>query len=96
MDIETVRDLLRESTFPYLAAYENEWINSEGTIEFDEMGKKHLKNCLAMLEEQRYTVEHGFVLENLEYDKAQYNEILNTVKELYYKKIEEIKKYLKQ
>lgn len=92
---ETVRELLRESTFPYLAAYEYEWIDSDRkNREFDEMGKAHLKMCLNMLIKQKYIIERGIVLQGLEYDKNQQTVILGIVKELYMNKVEELKKYL--
>lgn len=92
---EAVRELLRASTFPYLAAYENEWIDSDRkNREFDEMGKTHLKSCLNMLIKQKSIIERGIVLQGLEYDKNQQPVILGIVKELYMNKIEELKKYL--
>ena len=49
-----LRGMLEESDYPYLAAYEEEWIDAHGdTKSFDEMGKIHLQNCYRMLKKQK-------------------------------------------
>ena len=61
-----VRELLKKSSYPFLAAYSNEWIDSAGReLLFDEMGKTYLQNCYKMLQEQKYSIERGFFLEGI-------------------------------
>lgn len=96
MDELTLRGILEESSFPYLAAYEEEWIDAHGkTISFDEMGKLHLMNCYKMLERQKKTIERGRFLQGVKFNKSQYDDIVEMTKELYYKKMDELKNYLK-
>lgn len=96
MEEYEVRELLEKTNFPFLAAYHNEWINADRKrISFDEMGKSYLKNCYKMLQKQRYSIEHGFFLAGVEYDKEQYDEIVDITNRLYNDKMEEIKNYLK-
>lgn len=96
MDEYEVREVLKKSSYPFLAAYNNEWIDSDGKeLSFDDMGRTYLKNCYKMLQEQKYGIEHGFFLEGVKYDEAKYEEIVETTKRLYYAKTDELKNYLK-
>ncbi len=95
MEEYEVRELLEKTNFPFLAAYHNEWIDAERKrMSFDEMGKSYLKNCYKMLQKQKYNIERGFFLDGVEYDKTQYDEIVDTTNRLYNDKMEEIKKSL--
>lgn len=95
MDELEVRDILRDSSFPYLAAFEGEWIDADRrTLSFDEMGREHLQSCLKMLKKQKYTIEHGFFLEGVDFDEEKYEDIVEITKKLYCKKVEELKEYL--
>lgn len=96
MDELSVRILLEKTSFPYLAAYPNEWIDADGKRKtFDEMGKNYLKNCYIMLQKQKYNVEHGYCLQGVKYNKTQYKEICEIIKKLYNDKVSEIENYLK-
>ena len=95
MDEFDVRELLKGTSYPFLAAYENEWIDAYGSVfTFDEMGKKYLKNCHKYLLEHRENIERGFFLQGIKFDKNQYENILRIAIELYNKKINELKKYI--
>lgn len=95
MDESDVREKLLKSSYPYLAAFENEWIDAElKTMSFDEMGKTYLQRCYNMLEPQKYDVEHGFVLKEIKVKKSQEDKASEIIKDLYYRKIKELKEYL--
>lgn len=95
MDEIDIRELLKKTSYPFLAAYENEWINADGhTLSFDEMGKKYLKNCYKYLLEQKENIERGFLLQGIKFDKNQYENIMRTTIEFYNKKINELKIYI--
>lgn len=95
MDEFEVRELLKKSSYPFLAAYSNEWIDSDGRkLSFDDMARKHLENCYNMLQEQKYGIERGFFLGGVKYDESKYEEIVEITKRLYYAKMEELMNYL--
>lgn len=95
MDELDVRKLLERTSYPFLAAYENEWINADGdTLTFDEMGKKYLRNCYGYLLEQKESIERGFFLQGVKFDKNQYEDIVSITIKLYNKKIKELKKHI--
>ncbi len=96
MDELTLRSILGEKGFPYLTAYEKEWIDADGkTKSFDEMGKTYLENCYKMLERQKRTIERGLFLEGVEFEESQYDDIVEMAKELYDNKMKELRDYLK-
>ncbi|MDE6960851.1 MAG: hypothetical protein K2P27_08320 [Lachnospiraceae bacterium] len=91
-----LRGMLEESDYPYLAAYEEEWIDAHGdTKSFDEMGKIHLQNCYRMLKKQKRAIERGFFLKGIAYEESQYDEIVSMTTALYNKKVKELVEYLK-
>jgi hypothetical protein len=95
MDEFDVRELLKETSYPFLAAHENEWINSEGNIlSFDDMSKKYLENCYKYLLEQKEKIKKGFFLQGVKYDKSQYENIVDITNELFERKVSELKKYI--
>lgn len=95
MDEFDIRELLKKTSYPFLAAYENKWIDADGkTHSFDEMGKKYLKNCYKYLQEQKENIERGIFLQGIKFDRNQYKNIMRTTMELYNKKINELKEYI--
>lgn len=95
MDEFDVRELLKKTSYPFLAAYDNEWINSEGNIlSFDDMSKKYLNNCYKYLLDRKEDIERGFFLEGTKYDKSQYENILGITNELFERKVNELRKYI--
>ena len=98
MDDLLLRELLKDSCCPFLAAYENEWINGNGEVlTFDEMKKrdnKYLENCFNYLIRQKDTVERGSFLSGMKYDKKLYAEIVSEARILYLKKLKELNDYI--
>lgn len=90
-----VRELLKKTSYPFLAAYENEWIDSDKKLlQFDDMSKKYLQNCYKYLLERKEDIERGFFLQGIEYDKGQYENIVSITSELFERKVREIKQYI--
>lgn len=97
MDELEVRELLKKTSFPFLAAYEEEWINAEGkTLTFDEMGKSYLESCRNYLKKQKGNIDRGFFLQGAKviYDESQYENIVDITKKLYERKLKELDNYL--
>lgn len=95
MDEFDVRELLEKTSYPFLAAYENEWINSEGKVlSFDDMSKKYLKNCYKYLLVRKEEIKNGSFLQGVKYDKSQYQNIVDITNELFERKVSELKKYI--
>lgn len=95
MDKFNVRELLEKTSYPFLVAYENEWINSEGKVlSFDDMSKKYLKNCYKYLLDQKEEIKRGFFLQGIKFDESQYKNIVDIASELYERKVSELKKYI--
>ena len=95
MDEVDVRELLEKTSYPFLAAYENEWINSEGKVlSFDDMDKKYLNNCYNYLLERKEQIKRGYFLQGVKFDRSQYENIVGITSELFERKVSELKKYI--
>lgn len=95
MDELNVRKLLEKTSYPFLAAYENEWINADRkTLTFDEMEKEYLEHCYRYLLKQKESIRRGFFLQGVKFDKNQYKNIISITMELYNQKVRELEKYI--
>lgn len=97
MDEFEVREMLKETDIPFLAAGYNEWIGADRKLlSFDEMGKDYLENCYNYLVKQEDNITRGFSGNNRKrkFSEAEQREILKITNKLYKRKLNELKIYL--
>lgn len=88
-----LRNILKESSMPYLAAPQGFWIDGDRNMwELTKMKKEYLVNCYKTLQRDVKNIGRGFFLGGVDFDMNNYDEIIRKANELCNKKINELAK----
>lgn len=95
MKISEVQELIQESSYPYLGADKDMWINADGVhVYIGNMSYEYIKNSYDLLKRQEHDIKRGYFLQGVKYDKNKYNDIVELAIQLYEKKLQELKERL--
>lgn len=91
MNNKEIRDFIKQTCCPFLAARKGYWISAESPKEKYMKGKNfHLQNAYKYLKSQEYSIKRGMFLQGLKYDIRHKEQIIDWASEAYDRKIEEL------
>ena len=84
--------ILRESSYPFLAAPKGTWIDgNDEELLLQEMKPQRIRNCYKYLLKQKADIKRGCFFEApTSFSEAEYDHIIATVMNLYEKKLSEL------
>ena len=95
MTNKEIRDFIKQTCCPFLAARKGYWITGDSTKEKYMKGKKfHLNNAYNYLKRQEFSIKHGEFLCGEKYDKRYKKQIIDWASKAYDRKIEELEEAL--
>lgn len=86
------REMILDSSSPYLIARKGMWINANrDEIFLADMDQEYKENCYYLMLKEWRNIDSGSFLSGFTFDGNDYNEIMNRVRVLYMAKLCELK-----
>lgn len=91
MSDKEIRDFIKQTCCPFLAARKGYWISADSPKEKYMKGKKfHLQNAYKYLKSQEHSIKRGAFLAGMNYDIRYKKQIINWASAAYDRKIVEL------
>lgn len=91
MKYDDFKQIILNSSSPYLIAPKGVWINgNRDQLFLEEMDQGYMKNCYEMLIREKESIKYGYFLNGVSFNQADLKEIVSKAMELYDVKLQEL------
>lgn len=91
MTDKEIRELIKQTDCPFLAARKGYWIGADSPKEIFMMGKDfYRENAYKYLKNQEYHIKRGLFLSEVRYDRKNEKQIVDWASDAYDRKIKEL------